>query len=82
METEVRRKIFDLDNFLLNLGYTIEDRPIMIDDVVQTYKDFLSHTSEPLLSRVKDYVNRHSLVTEDEKVKSFIDACHRLNFEK
>lgn len=82
MKTIVRRKVFDLSGFLYNLNYTIEDEPEMIDDVVQTYKDFLSHTSEPLLSNVKKYVDNHSLVVNNERVKSFIVACHKLNFEK
>ena len=78
----IRRKVFDLNDFLYDLNYSLEDEPNMIDDVVQRYKDFLSHTREPLLSNVKKYVDNHSLVTHNERVKSFVSACHRLNFQK
>jgi hypothetical protein len=77
-----RRKIFDLDNFLHELSYAVEDDTDSIDDVAQTYKDFLSHTSKELTSCVKRYVNSHFLVTDNERVKSFITACHKMNFEK
>lgn len=77
-----RRKVFDLNNFLYDLNYSLEEQPIMIDDTVQRYKDFLSHTSEPLLSNVKKYVDNHCLVVDNERVKSFILACHRPKLEK
>lgn len=80
--TTTRRKVFNLGGFIEDLTFCVDDRPEMIDDIVQTYKDFLSHTHEPLLTSVKSYVDNHVLVIENEKVRSFIVACHKLNFEK
>lgn len=77
-----RRTTFRLSGFLEDLQGSIAEAPDRIDDVVQTYKDFLSRTKEPLLSQVKGYINNHPLVTDNEKVRSFVVACHKLNFEK
>tara|TARA_R110000772_G_scaffold54916_5_gene125351 strand:- start:207 stop:467 length:261 start_codon:yes stop_codon:yes gene_type:complete len=47
-----------------------------IDDIIQEYKDFISHTKEPLLTSVKTYVGKHYLVADNERVTSFINACY------
>jgi hypothetical protein len=48
----------------------------MIDDEVQRYKDFLERTKEPLKSDVKSYSEKHPLVVENKRLRSFIKACH------
>ena len=73
---ETRRKVFDLSNFIYRLDTTLESNTEMIDDVVQEYKDFLSHSSEEIKNQAFNYVMKHHLVLENQRLKSFIVACH------
>lgn len=79
--TTTRRITFNINNFLKELQEDLIDRHDMIDDTVQKYKDFLGHSSEKIREDSKNYVNKHPLVLEDQVIKSFIDACHKLNFD-
>lgn len=72
-----RRTTFNLDDYLYDLKSALEDRTEHIHDEVQRYRDFLSHTKEPLLSSVKKYVGSHPLVSNNQRLKSFIDSCYR-----
>ena len=72
----MKRITFNLNDFLYGFDKTITDNPDMIDDEVKRYKTFLSHIEEPLLNDVVRYVSNHSLVTDNEKVRSFILPCH------
>lgn len=74
---ETRRKLFDLNNFLYRLDTALESDTDMIDDVVQEYKDFLSHSSYELKTKVFGYVCKHHLVLENQRLRSFVMACHR-----
>lgn len=73
---ETRRITFNLDQFITDLEEVIKDNPDMIDDEVQRYKDFLSRTQEPLLLSIKNYAEKHPLVLENKRLRSFILACH------
>lgn len=73
---ETRRITFNILDFLENLQEVIEDNPDMIDDEIQRYRDFLNRTKEPLLSSVKNYVEKSPLVIENKRLSSFILACH------
>ena len=75
-----RRITFNLNQFLQDLNTALEDKTGLIDDEVQRYKEFLSRTKEPLLSDVQRYVNNHPLVTGNQRLKSFIMACHVISF--
>lgn len=76
-----KRITFNIADFLRDLERCLEDDTEMIDDVVQTYKDFLKRAKEPVRKLAKDYTNKHPLVLENEVVASYIKACHRLNFD-
>ena len=75
-----RRVVFNLEDFLFRLEGGIKDSPEDIHDAVEEYKTFLKRLNEPLLNSVKEYVNGHFLVLEDQKVRSYIEYCHKLVF--
>ena len=77
-----RRITFNIDSFIRELDADLIDRQDMIDDTVQKYKDFLGHASEKIREASKNYVNSHMLVVNNQQLKSFTDACHKLNFDK
>ena len=78
-----RRVTFNLNNFLEELHPCFYmDRPDLIDDTVQKYKDFLLNTNKRIREVSKKHVENHVLYTDNKQVKSYIDACHRLNFDK
>lgn len=74
----VRRVRFNLGFFLEELDSCLssENRHEEIDDVVQTYKDFLRRLEPDLGVKVRSYVDNHPLVTSNIKVKSFVQACY------
>lgn len=76
-----RRVTFNLNGFLEELQLAVIDRPDLIDDTVERYKNFLSRTTENIRNISKDYINKHTLVAGNEEVKSYIDYCHNLDFE-
>lgn len=79
MITTTRRVTFNLQGFIEELQTCLlwEDRHEDIDDVVQTYKDFLKRTDEGLVVKVKSYVDNHPVVMGDSNLKSFISACYK-----
>lgn len=77
MVTVTRRVTFNIKNFLQDLMNSLVDRPDLIDDTVQTYKDYLSRADEGIKNNVKDYVNTHPLVLENQELRSYIEVCHR-----
>lgn len=79
---KTRRVTFNINGFLQDLTAVLDDRPDLVDDVVQRYKDFLGRTSEPIRTSTKQYIDGHILVVGNEDIKSYLDACHRANFEK
>lgn len=72
-----RRITFNLNDFLTNLNLALENKSELVENEVQKYKDFLSHTKQPLKDSAMDYVNKHNLTTGSQKVRSFIEACHK-----
>jgi hypothetical protein len=68
---------FRLGHFIEQLDSALREEPDRIDDVVQTYKDFLSRAEEPLLGSVKKYISNHHLYTNNKRIKSFILACYK-----
>lgn len=75
-----RRVTFNLNKFIEDLASCFDfdnDEADRIDDVVQTYKDFLSRAKEPVKSAAIKYVENHKLVTDNQRVRSFIKACHK-----
>lgn len=72
-----RRITFNINTFLCDLENCLSDNTEMIDDVVQVYKDFMDRVDEPLKTQVLLYVNKHPLVTGNEELRSYIDACNR-----
>lgn len=79
MITTTRRVTFNLNSFIEELQTCLlwENKHEEIDDVVQTYKDFLSRTDENLITKIKGYVDNHPIVLEDSNLKSFISACYK-----
>jgi len=78
MEAEDKVSVrFRLGNFIEDLNNSIDENPSRIDDVVQTYKDFLTRVNEPLLTEVKNYVEGHHLYDSNKRIKSFISACYK-----
>lgn len=73
----MRRTTFNLNNFLVDLSLALEDRTDLVEYEVDRYKTFLSRTKAPLVNSVMNYVNKHKLVTGNQEVKSYIDACHK-----
>jgi hypothetical protein len=67
---------FNLNSFIEELNWALIDRPDLIDDKVQEYKDFLSRVDEPLLTEVRDYVSSHRLVKNNKRIQSFINVCY------
>jgi len=73
-----RRVRFNLNTFVeeLTLCLEMEERHEEIDDVVQTYKNFLSRTDESMTAKVMGYLNKHPQVINNPNLKSFISACY------
>lgn len=76
-----RRVTFRLNQFLEGLEYILLERTDLIDDHVQFYKDFLSHASDDIRGQVKSYMDLHPLVSGNQEIRSYVDACHRPYFE-
>lgn len=72
-----RRITFNINSFLCDLENCLSDNTEMIDDVVQVYKDFMNRVEEPLKIQVLNYVNKHPLVTGNQELRSYIEACNR-----
>jgi len=72
-----RRLTFNLNEFLEGFETVLIDRPDLIHDEVERYKDFLGHTKSPLIFKVLNYVETHPLFTENQRLRSFIEPCHR-----
>lgn len=68
---------FRLGEFIEELDCSITENPSRIDDVVQTYKDFLTRVEEPLLTSVKNYISNHYLYQDNMRLQSFISACYK-----
>ncbi len=78
-----RRVLFDITRFLNDLDACFyNERPDLIDETIQRYKDFLLMCPESIRKQTMDFVNKHRLVTEYEDIRSYIEACHKQNFEK
>jgi len=79
MIKESRRVVFNLHEFIEDLEDCIrtEHRQIEIHDVVQDYKGFISRQSPDMMIKVKSYVDKHPIVVQDKRVKSFITACYK-----
>jgi hypothetical protein len=77
MITTRRRVTFNLSNFITELSVCLEGRPEEIDDVVQTYKDFLSHISDELRVKVMAYMDERPEVKSNNVLKSYISACYK-----
>jgi hypothetical protein len=77
MITTKRRITFNLSNFITELSVCLEGRPEEIDDVVQTYKDFLSHISDELRVKVMAYMDERPEVKSNKELKSYISACYK-----
>jgi hypothetical protein len=77
MITTRRRVAFNLSNFITELSVCLEGRPEEIDDVVQTYKDFLSHISDELRVKVIAYMDERPEVKSNKELKSYISACYK-----
>ena len=78
-----RRVTFNLNKFLEELHSCFYmDRPDLIDDTVQKYKDFLTRANERIRKVSIKYVENHVLYVDNQQVNSYIKACHRLNFDK
>jgi hypothetical protein len=77
MITTRRRVAFNLSNFITELSVCLEGRPEEIDDVVQTYKDFLSHISDELRGKVMAYMDERPEVKSNKELKSYISACYK-----
>ena len=69
MITTRRRVTFNLSNFITELSVCLEGRPEEIDDVVQTYKDFLSHISDELRVKVMAYMDERPEVKSNNVLK-------------
>ena len=77
MITTRRRVTFNLSNFITELSVCLEGRPEEIDDVVQNYKDFLSHISDELRVKVMAYMDERPEVKSNKELKSYISACYK-----
>jgi hypothetical protein len=79
MSEKVRRVTFNLSDFISELSMCLEseDRHGDIDDVVQTYKDFLSHIDEDLSIKVRSYMNKRPELRSNRRLKSFVSACYK-----
>jgi hypothetical protein len=73
-----RRVRFNLNTFVeeLTLCLEMEERHEEIDDVVQTYKNFLSRTDHGMTLKVRRYLDKHPQVINNSNLKSFISACY------
>lgn len=76
----MRRLTFNLNSFLVDLNSALVENPQNIDYEIQRYKDFLSHSKEPIRDSAMTYVDKHVLVTGNQEVRSYIEVCHRLEF--
>lgn len=78
-----RRVLFDINGFLNDLDSCFfNERFDLIDDTVQRYKDFLRESTESIQEQTKKYIMTQHLVIDNEDIRSYVEACHRLNFEK
>lgn len=74
----MKRITFNLNTFIIDLhNCYAEETYDMIDDVVQRYKDFLSHASPEIVEASRKYLMGHELVKEDKIIESYIVACHK-----
>ena len=77
-----KRVTFNLNNFIMDLyNCYIHETYDLIDDVVQRYKDFLSHTKPEIAEKSRVYLMKHWVVMNDETgtLASYIVACHKKN---
>lgn len=83
VERTIKRRVsFNLKNFLeelescINGGGNGED----IDDLVQDFKRYLSRVKEKnpkLITPIVIYTDKHELVRNDKKLKSYLTACYK-----
>ena len=79
----IRRVTFNLNAFLEELEVVFSDELYdQIDDTIQRYKDFLSWTNEDIRKKSMTYIENHPLFIDNQKVNSFVTACHKPYFEK
>lgn len=74
----MRRVTFNLNMFVTDLHNCYEhEKYDLIDDVVQTYKDFIRRADDDIIDKSKEYLMNHELVKEGDIIKSYIIACHK-----
>jgi len=74
---EITSVRFRLGDFVEDLNNSLLDNPSRIDDVMQTYKDFLTRVDDDLLPEVKNYLESHYLYSQNKRIESFISACYK-----
>lgn len=74
----MKRITFNLNTFIEDLSNCyVHESYGMIDDVVQRYKDFLSHARPEIKTKSKEYLMGHYLVKGNDTIKSYVVACHK-----
>lgn len=77
---EVKRIVFNLSDFVVELQNEIEDNHEGIHDIIERYNSFLKRADSKLRKMSIDYVQKKVDEIGNPLILSHIRACHRPYF--
>lgn len=78
---EIKRVVFNLNDFLTELQNEIEDNHEGIDDIIQKYNSFLKRADEHIRDLSIGYVQKKVDNLGNHLILSHIRACHKPYFK-